>query len=67
MAGQLRAGRKVSSMDLPAPQLLDCIDFKYEPLWKDKDFLHQKYVLEGLSIAQMLGKFFPPERLLGRA
>jgi hypothetical protein len=53
MAGQVDSGRKVSSTDPPTPQLLDYIDFTYEPLWKDRIFLHQKYVLEGLSIAQI--------------
>jgi hypothetical protein len=33
--------------------VFDTIDFIIEALWKDKDFLHQKYVLEGLSIAQI--------------
>jgi hypothetical protein len=53
LAGQLCAGRKVSSADLGDSQVIDTIDFIHEQLWKDKDFLHQKYVLEGLSIAQI--------------
>lgn len=53
MADQINAGRKVSSISLIDSQTLDTIDFIFEPLWKDKDFLHQKYVLEGLSIAQI--------------
>jgi len=53
VAGQLSTGRKVSSTASPAPQVVDTIDFLFEALWKDKDFLHQKYVLEGRSIAQI--------------
>ena len=34
-------------------QVIDTIDFNFEMLWKDKDFLLQKYVLEGRSIAQI--------------
>jgi hypothetical protein len=53
MAGHLSAGRKVSSMDLDTTYLVDIIDFAYLKLWKDKDFLQQKYVTERLSIAQI--------------
>jgi hypothetical protein len=56
VAGQVDSGRKVSSTDSPTPQAIDTIDFIFEALWKDKDFLHQKYVLEGLSIAQIAGQ-----------
>jgi hypothetical protein len=53
MAGQIAPGRKVSSRGVSDPQVFETIDFLYEALWKDKDFLHQKYVLEGRSIAQI--------------
>jgi hypothetical protein len=53
VAGQLSAGRKVSSSTASDHQVVDTIDFIHEPLWKDKDFLHQKYVIEGRSIRQI--------------
>jgi hypothetical protein len=53
MAGLLSAGRKVSSIDSTIPQVFDTIDFIIEALWKDKDFLYQKYVIEGRSIAHI--------------
>lgn len=53
MAGQIAPGRKVSSKAAQEAQVIDTIDFNFEQLWKDKDFLHQKYVLEGHSIAQI--------------
>lgn len=53
MAGQIAPGRKVSSKVLLGAQVIDTIDFNFDPLWKDKHFLHQKYVLEGRSIAQI--------------
>lgn len=56
MAGQVRAGRKVSSKSALEAQTIDTIDFNFEALWKDKDFLHQKYVIQGLSIAQIAGQ-----------
>lgn len=53
LAGQIATGRKVSSKAAREAQVIDTIDFNFEQLWKDKHFLHQKYVLEGLSIAQI--------------
>ncbi|OQW45956.1 MAG: hypothetical protein A4S09_16940 [Proteobacteria bacterium SG_bin7] len=53
MAGPSVAGRKVSSTNSSDTQTCDTIDFIFECLWKDKDFLQQKYVIEGLSIAQI--------------
>lgn len=53
MAGPSCAGRKVSSRAALHPQVFDYIDFVLEPLWKDKNFLHEKYVIQGLSIAQI--------------
>ncbi len=53
MAGQIATGRKVSSNAALEAQVVDTIDFNFEQLWKDKHFLHQKYVLEGRSIAQI--------------
>ncbi len=56
LAGPSIAGRKVSSMNSSDTQTCDTIDFIFECLWKDKDFLQQKYVIEGLSIAQIAGQ-----------
>lgn len=53
MAGQIATGRKVSSTGAHTAYLIDIIDFVYLKLWKNKDFLYQKYVIEGLSIAQI--------------
>lgn len=53
LAGPSATGRKVSSMDAHTAYLIDIIDFAYLKLWKEKDFLHQKYVIEGFSIAQI--------------
>jgi hypothetical protein len=53
LAGSSDAGRKVSSKETNTAYLIDIIDFAYLKLWKDKDFLHQKYVIESLSIAQV--------------
>ncbi len=53
LAGQIAPGRKVSSKAALEAQVIDTIDFNFEQLWKDKHFLHQKYVLEGRSIAQI--------------
>ena len=37
---------------------LDIIGFDAQPLYKDRCFLHEKYVLEGLSIAQISSQIF---------
>ena len=39
-------------------QLLDSIKFSHTPPHKDKDFLHQKYIVEGLSAAQISSQIF---------
>ena len=46
-------GRNVSSPDTTGPHLIDTIDFIHMPLWKDKNFLAQRYVTEGRSISQI--------------
>lgn len=66
MAGHLSTGRKVSSTTSSAPQVIDIIDFIFEALWKDKDFLHQKYVLEGLSIAQISAQILSSREAIRR-
>ena len=38
---------------VPPLELLDYVGFVHTPRYKDKAFLHQKYVVEGLSIAQI--------------
>jgi hypothetical protein len=35
------------------PHVVDTIDFIHTPLWKDKNFLAQRYAVEGRSIAQI--------------
>lgn len=37
----------------PPLEVIDTAGYYYQPLYKDKSFLHQKYVVEGLSIAQI--------------
>lgn len=53
MAGQTDFGRKVSSPASSTLYLYDTIEFSHIPLWKDKNFLEQKYVKEGRSITQI--------------
>jgi len=53
MAGHLDARRNSFLQDPTEPYLVDIIEFRCERLWKDKDFLQQKYVLEQRSIAQI--------------
>ncbi len=53
MAGHLTAGRNSFLQDPESSYLLDEIEFIYSRIWKDKAFLHQKYILEGRSIAQI--------------
>jgi hypothetical protein len=38
--------------------LTDFVGFSSKPLYKDRCFLHQKYVVEGLSIAQISSQIF---------
>jgi len=37
----------------PADEIADFVEFRWIPLRQDKSFLHQKYVVEGLSIDQI--------------
>lgn len=53
LAGQMKLGRNVSSPAPTIPHLVDTIYFNHTPLWKDKNFLEQRYVKEGRSIAQI--------------
>jgi hypothetical protein len=46
-------GRNVSSSASAILYVVDTIDFNHTPLWKDKNFLAQRYVQEGRSIAQI--------------
>lgn len=45
--------RKVSTVNADVIYLIDTIDFVYSNPWRNKTFLHQKYVVEGLSITQI--------------
>jgi hypothetical protein len=38
--------------------LIDSIEYNHAPKYLDKDFLHQKYVVEGLSTAQIASQIF---------
>jgi Recombinase len=42
----------------PVSYLTDTIWFNPIPLYKNRDFLHQKYVIEGRSIAQIAAEIF---------
>jgi hypothetical protein len=42
----------------PHHELTDIIGFDPIPLYKNKSFLHQKYVVEGLSLAQISSQIF---------
>jgi hypothetical protein len=42
----------------PVEEITDIIGFSPVPLYKDKSFLHQKYVVEGLSLAQISSQIF---------
>ena len=40
-------------MSVPPPEVVVTIPFLSKPLFKDKEFLHQRYCQEGLSLAQI--------------
>jgi hypothetical protein len=42
-----------SVTDVPPLEVSDFIPFVHKPFFKNKEFLQQKYVVEGLSIAQI--------------
>jgi len=46
-------GRKSFLAQSTIPHVIDTIDFNHTPLWQSKNFLAQKYVTEGRSIAQI--------------
>lgn len=39
-------------------EISDFLEFQYIPPYRDKSFLHQKYVVEGLSIGQIAAQIF---------
>ena len=51
--GPIASGRNISSQGTTIPHLVDTIEFIHTPLWKDKNFLAQRYVTEGRSISQI--------------
>jgi hypothetical protein len=58
MAGHVDLRRTVSSKSAEPAYLVDIIDFVHTPGWKDKNFLFEKYVTEGRSIAQIAEETF---------
>lgn len=58
LARNWRPDRNSCELFPPDQQLTDFIEYSPTPLYKDKCFLQQKYVLEGLSIAQISSQIF---------
>ncbi len=58
MAEHPNRRRNVSSPANETPHPIDTIDFNHSPLWRDKQFLTQKYVVEGRSITQIAAENF---------
>ena len=58
MKGKWRANRPEVETFPPNEEITDIIGFSPVPLYKDKSFLHQKYVTEGLSTAQIASQIF---------
>lgn len=42
-----------SSQSIPPPEVHLFLPFRSRPAYRDNEFLHQKYALEGLSVAQI--------------
>lgn len=42
-----------SSQNVPPPEVHLLLPFRSRPAYRDNEFLHQKYTLEGLSVAQI--------------
>jgi len=58
MAGHVDLRGNISSPDSLTPYLIDTIAFIHTPLWKDKEFLTQKYATQGRSISQIAEETF---------
>lgn len=58
MADQLPGRRNVSSLASETLQPFETVIFDHSPLWRDKQFLTQKYVVEGRSITQIAAENF---------
>jgi len=58
MADQAPGRRNVSSPAIETPHPFETIIFDHSPLWRDKQFLTQKYVVEGRSISQIAAENF---------
>ena len=52
------ASRRPAKLEFPPTQLTKIINYCYHPLYKDSDFLHQKYVVEGLSTTEISAIIF---------
>jgi hypothetical protein len=50
----------------PSGYIADFLEFRHLPLYRDRRFLHQKYVVEGLSIAQISAQIFSSKEAVRR-
>ncbi|MBT7567287.1 hypothetical protein HN630_00090 [archaeon] len=67
MSLELKSGghKPLASVPIVPPfQLTVNKEFIYIPLYKDKSFLHQKYVVEGLSIDQISQQIFSSKEVV---
>jgi hypothetical protein len=53
-----RLSRSLTELQFPPIEVIDTIEFNYIPLFKDKFFLHQKYVVERLSTQEIADQIF---------
>ena len=53
LAGLSEAGRTLSSPQSQKAHLFEMIEFIYKPLWRSRTFLTEKYIENGVSIAQI--------------
>lgn len=52
---------------MSSPQIPDIIKLIERPLYRNKSFVHQKYVVEGLSLAQIASKLFVSKEAVRKA
>jgi Recombinase len=67
----LQVIEKLESVGGPSPfssqgEISDFIEFRYIPLYRDRSFLHQKYMVEGLSIDQISKLIFSSKEAVRR-
>jgi len=61
------ASASLSKLDFPPLEVTEFIPFFHTPLYFDGSFLHQKYVVEGLSAAQIAGQVFSSKSTILKA